>query len=42
MSPFYLGALPPDTLKELYRDGPDVVLRAAFSLKATQADGVIV
>jgi hypothetical protein len=32
MSPFYLGALPPDTLKELYRDGPDVVLRAAFSL----------
>ncbi|WP_312344588.1 acyl-CoA dehydrogenase family protein, partial [Leclercia sp.] len=22
MSPFYLGALPPDTLKELYRDGP--------------------
>jgi alkylation response protein AidB-like acyl-CoA dehydrogenase len=30
MSPFYLGALPPDTLKELYRDGPDVVLRAAF------------
>ncbi|HED3854069.1 acyl-CoA dehydrogenase family protein [Enterobacter soli] len=41
MSPFYLGALPPDTLKELYRDGPDVVFAGGIfpTQKATQADG---
>lgn len=41
MSPFYLGALPPDTLKELYRDGPDVVFAGGIfpMQKAQQADG---
>jgi alkylation response protein AidB-like acyl-CoA dehydrogenase len=41
MSPFYLGALPPDTLKELYRDGPDVVFAGGIfpTQKAQQADG---
>ena len=41
MSPFYLGALPVDTLKELYRDGPDVVFAGGIfpTQKARQADG---
>lgn len=41
MSPFYLGALPPDTLKELYRDGPDVVFAGGIfpPQKAVLADG---
>ncbi|MHA0862715.1 acyl-CoA dehydrogenase family protein [Enterobacter wuhouensis] len=41
MSPFYLGALPPDTLRELYRDGPDVVFAGGIfpTQKARQADG---
>lgn len=41
MSPFYLGALPPDTLQELYRDGPDVVFAGGIfpTQKAIQADG---
>ena len=41
MSPFYLGALPPDTLKELYRDGPDVVFAGGIypTHKAQLADG---
>jgi len=41
MSPFYLGALPVDTLKELYRDGPDVVFAGGIfpTQKAHQADG---
>jgi len=41
MSPFYLGALPPETLKELYRDGPDVVFAGGIfpTQKARQADG---
>jgi alkylation response protein AidB-like acyl-CoA dehydrogenase len=41
MSPFYLGALPPDTLKALYRDGPDVVFAGGIfpTQKAQQADG---
>jgi len=30
MSPFYLGALPTDTLKILYSDGPDVVFAAGI------------
>ncbi|MCU6669060.1 flavin-dependent monooxygenase [Enterobacteriaceae bacterium H4N4] len=41
MSPFYLGALPPDTLQELYRDGPDVVFAGGIfpPQKALLADG---
>ncbi|MFG0518972.1 acyl-CoA dehydrogenase family protein [Kluyvera intermedia] len=41
MSPFYLGALPVDTLKELYRNGPDVVFAGGIfpTQKAHQADG---
>lgn len=41
MSPFYLGALPPDTLKALYRDGPDVVFAGGIfpPQKAVLADG---
>lgn len=41
MSPFYLGALPLDTLKELYRNGPDVVFAGGIypTHKAMQADG---
>lgn len=41
MSPFYLGALPPDTLKALYRDGPDVVFAGGIfpPQKALLADG---
>ncbi|WP_431222811.1 acyl-CoA dehydrogenase family protein [Serratia sp. L9] len=41
MSPFYLGALPPDTLKALYRDGPDVVFAGGIfpPQRAPQVDG---
>ncbi|WP_285129362.1 acyl-CoA dehydrogenase family protein [Leclercia adecarboxylata] len=41
MSPFYLGALPKDTLKALYRDGPDVVFAGGIfpPQKAVLADG---
>ncbi|WP_421550268.1 acyl-CoA dehydrogenase family protein [Kluyvera intermedia] len=41
MSPFYLGALPVDTLKELYRNGPDVVFAGGIfpTQKAHHADG---
>lgn len=41
MSPFYLGALPPDTLKALYRDGPDVVFAGGIfpPQRAPQEDG---
>lgn len=41
MSPFYLGALPVETLQELYRDGPDVVFAGGIfpTQKARQVDG---
>ena len=41
MSPFYLGALPPDTRTALYRDGPDVVFAGGIfpPQKAVLADG---
>lgn len=41
MSPFYLGALPPDTLKALWCDGPDVVFAGGIfpTQKAQRADG---
>lgn len=41
MSPFYLGALPQDTLSELWRDGPDVVFAGGIfpPQKARCVDG---
>lgn len=41
MSPFYLGALPADTLSELWREGPDVVFAGGIfpTQKARSADG---
>jgi alkylation response protein AidB-like acyl-CoA dehydrogenase len=41
MSPFYLGALPVDTLQALYKEGPDVVFAGGIfpTQKATLADG---
>lgn len=41
MSPFYLGALPVDTLQALYKEGPDVVFAGGIfpTQKATPADG---
>ncbi|WP_337263825.1 MULTISPECIES: acyl-CoA dehydrogenase family protein [unclassified Serratia (in: enterobacteria)] len=41
MNPFYLGALPRDTLKLLYRDGPDVVFAGGIfpPQRAPQVDG---
>ena len=41
MSPFYLGALPPETLRELWRESPDVVFAGGIfpTQKAACADG---
>lgn len=41
MNPFYLGALPRDTLRLLYRDGPDVVFAGGIfpPQRAPQVDG---
>ncbi|HID4129840.1 TPA: acyl-CoA dehydrogenase family protein [Pluralibacter gergoviae] len=41
MSPFYLGALPADTLSELWREEPDVVFAGGIfpTQKARSADG---
>lgn len=41
MSPFYLGALPKDTLNVLYQDGPDVVFAGGIfpTQRAAQVEG---